>query len=171
MDGITWDAIYCMRDILRELPQIYLSREEDLERSEFMEVIKSTYATKKDLELGSYKNKKIDEFQKLYRELVFLGSSIEKVTLNRMLLNISMRSSIINKYDRVTGDSISTITELLMEKIGKMAPDKVYNLLYNFSEYQNLNPDGERVAKEDRPKRSQLMKGFLKVVREYREGL
>src|SRR5690606_13308697 len=23
-DGITWDAIFCMRDLLRELPQIYL---------------------------------------------------------------------------------------------------------------------------------------------------
>ncbi len=171
MDGITWDAVYCMRDILRELPQIYLSREEQIQRSEFMEIIKSTYATKKDIELNTYKSKRIDEFQQLYRELVFLGSSIEKITYNRMLLNISMRSSIINKYDRVTGDSISTITDLLMEKIKKMSPDNVYNLLYNFSEYQNLNPDGERVAKEDRPIRSQLMKGFLKVVREYREGL
>lgn len=170
-DGITWDAIYCMRDILREIPQIYLSREKDVERSEFLEIAKSTYASKKDLALTSYKSRKIDEFQALYRELVILGSSIEKTTFNRMLLNISMRSSIINKYDRVTGDSISHITEILMKKIKSMKPDKIYDLLYNFSEYQNLNPDGERVAKSDRPERSQLMRGFLKVVREYREGL
>lgn len=170
-DGITWDAIYCMRDILREIPQIYLSREDQLERDEFMEIIKSTYATKKDLELTGYKKKKIDEFQSLYKDIVVLASSIEKVTVNRMLLNMSMRSSIINKYDRVTGDSISTIIEILMKKIEEMKPDKLYELLYNFSEYQNLNPDGERIPKSDRSERSQMMRGFLKVVREYREGL
>ena len=170
-DGITWDAIYCMRDILREIPQIYLSREDQLERSEFMEIIKSTYATSKDIELTSYKKKKIDEFQKMYNDIVLMAASIEKTTVNRMLLKISMRSSIINKYDRVTGDSISTITQILMDKIKSMKPDKVYDLLYNFSEYQNLNPDGERVDKSARPQGSQLMRGFLKVVREYREGL
>jgi len=170
-DGITWDAIYSMRDILRELPQIYLSREDIIERSEFIEIAKSTYATKKDVLLTNYKSKRIDEFQKLYNELVIFGASIEGKTFNRMLLNMSMRSSIINKYDRVTGDSISTITEILMEKIQSMKSDKVYDLLYNFSEYQNLNPDSERVSEGDRPKRSQIMRGFLKVVREYREGL
>ena len=58
-----------------------------------------------------------------------------------------------------------------MKKIEEMKPDKLYELLYNFSEYQNLNPDGERIPKSDRSERSQMMRGFLKVVREYREGL
>ena len=116
----------------------------------------------------------IDEYQKLYRELISLAASVEKVTYNRMLLNMSMRSSVINKYDRVTGDSITTIINLIMEKLDTLGPNKLYELLHNFSEYQKLVPEditaSDSKTKENRPK-SRLMKGFLQVVREYREGL
>ena len=174
-DGITWDAIFCMRDLMRELPQIYLSREDVVTREEFMEIVKSTYAVEEDLKISRYRAKKIDEYQKLYRELIALAASVEKVTYNRMLLNMSMRSSVINKYDRVTGDSITTIINLIMEKLDTLGPNKLYELLHNFSEYQKLVPEDitasdSKKTKENRPK-SRLMKGFLQVVREYREGL
>lgn len=170
-DGITWDAIFCMRDILRELPQIYMSRGESISREEFIEILKSSYALEEDLELSSYRKKKVDEFQDLYWQLVKSAASINKSTLNTVLLDLTMRSSIINKYDRVTGDSITTITNMLMEKIEKMAPERLYRLLHNFSEYQNLDPDSDKNLDKNQWRKSQLMRGFLKVVREYREGL
>lgn len=170
-DGITWDAIFCMRDILRELPQLYLSRGKNLEREEFLEILRSSYASDEDLELTAYKKKKIDDFQRLYWGLVKAAASIEKITINKVLLNLTMRSSVINKYDRVTGDSITTITEMLLEDIKKMTPERLYELLYNFSEYQNLDPDNERNLDKNQWRKSKLMRGFLKIVRDYREGL
>jgi hypothetical protein len=170
-DGINWDAIFCMRDILRELPQLYLSRGESLKRKEFLEILKSTYATKEDLTLTSYRKKKIDSFQDLYWQLVKTAASLQKITQNKVLLNLTMRSSVINKYDRVTGDSITTITDMMMEKVDKMSPDRLYGLLQNFSEYQNLDPDTDKNLDKNQWQKSQLMRGFLQIVRDYREGL
>lgn len=170
-DGITWDAVFCMRDILRELPQLFMSRGDSIEREEFIEILKSTYATEEDLVITSYRRKKIDEFQNLYWQLVKTAASVKKLTINKVLLDITMRSSVINKYDRVTGDSITTITNMLMEKIDKMSPDRLFKLLHNFSEYQNLDPDTDKNLDKNQLQKSQLMRGFLKVVREYREGL
>lgn len=170
-DGITWDAVFCMRDILRELPQLYMSRGENIQREEFLEILKSTYATEEDLVISGYRKKRIDEFQSLYWQLIKTAASVKKLTINKVLLDITMRSSIINKYDRVTGDSITTITNMMMEKIDKMEPDRLFKLLHNFSEYQNLDPDTDKNLDKNQLQKSQLMRGFLKVVREYREGL
>lgn len=174
-DGINWDAVFCMRDILRELPQLYLSRGEDITPSEFLEIAKSTYATEEDLKVTNYRKKKIQEFQKGYWDLVKKAASIEKQTLNKILLNLTMRSSVINKYDRITGDSITTIVDMLMEKIKGMNPEKLHRLLVHFRDYQNLDPDtemeGDKAAHRRNWHRSSLLRGFLQVVREYREGL
>jgi uncharacterized protein YdiU (UPF0061 family) len=170
-DGITWDAIFCMRDILRELPQLLLSRGESIEREEFIEILRSSYATEKDLELSSYRKKKIDAFQRDYWRLLESASNLQSISVNAVLLDVTMRSSVINKYDRVTGDSITTIVNMLMENLPKMPPEKIYKLLHHFSEYQNLDPDYEKSLDKSQLHQSKLMRGFLKVVREYREGL
>jgi len=170
-DGITWDAIFCMRDILRELPQLLLSRGESIEREEFIEILRSSYATEKDIELNPYRKKKIDSFQSDYWKLLKVASSISGESINSALLNVTMRSSVINKYDRVTGDSITTIVNMLMENLPKMAPERIYKLLHHFSEYQNLDPDYEKSLDKAQLHKSKLMRGFLQVVREYREGL
>lgn len=170
-DGITWDAIFCMRDILRELPQLFLSRGEDLDNDEFIEIIKSNYAKDEDVLITSYRAKKIKDFQREYKELVKAAASVEKITVNKVLLSLTMRSSIINKYDRITGDSITTIIEVLLKEIDNLTPEKVYELLTHFTRYQNLNPDDQKKAKAKNWHKSKLMKSFLKIVRDYREGL
>jgi hypothetical protein len=168
-DGINWNAIFCMRDILRELPQLYLSRGESITSDEFIEIIKSDYATKEDLDANSYRDKKVFQFQQDYWKLVKSAANSSKLSVNRTLLEISMRSSIINKYDRVTGDSVSTIIDKVMKRKPKMSAEEIYKFLSNFTEYQSLDPDNKRkqvVTKDDR-----FFKGMLKIVREYREGL
>ena len=59
-----------MRDLLRELPQIYLSRDEHISDMEFIEIIRSNYATERDLEINSYRKRRIREFQDLYSKLI-----------------------------------------------------------------------------------------------------
>ncbi len=173
-DGINWNAIFCMRDILRELPQLFLSGVERLAPQDFIEVIKSSYAVPEDLELTSYRKKKIEEFQSLYLDLAGKVAQFHQCALTTILLQMTMRSSVINKYDRVTGDSIGIIVEKIMAHKPRFKPNEVYELLRDFIDYQDLNPDGprrERKSANREIKKEKFVKGLVKIVRDYREGL
>jgi hypothetical protein len=174
-DGINWNAIFCMRDILRELPQLLLSRgmNNRLSESEFLDIIKSSYATKADLKRSLRRDLKIRSFQKNYLKLVSQVAKKFKETPEKVLLDVSMRSSVINKYDRVTGDSITSIVEKIMNKKPKLSAEEISVILREFAEYQNLNPDKDRRPSnfEEEKEQSRLVKGMLQIVREYRDGI
>ncbi len=174
-DGINWNAIFCMRDILRELPQLYLNRglNEKISENEFLDIIKSSYATKTDLKRTLRRDLKIRSFQKNYVKLINLASKKFKEAPEKVLLDVSMRSSVINKYDRVTGDSITTIVNKVMNRKPKLSAEEISVVLKEFVEYQNLNPDKERRTSnfETEKEQSRLVKGMLQIVREYRDGI
>lgn len=170
-DGITWDAVFCMRDLLRELPQIYLSRGDKIEDFEFMEIIKSNYAGPEDLELSGYRKKMIMQFQELYLKLVDSYARQSKKNSTQILLEVSMRSSVINKAERVTGDSITYIVQKLVKLRKKLSLDEIYQLVHDFALYQNLDPNfNQRPAKVDK-KEERILRDFFKIVRECREGI
>ena len=174
-DGINWNAIFCMRDILRELPQLYLSRglNTDIKGAEFLDIIKSSYATAKDLRPSLRRNLKMRSFQKNYKKLFIVLAKKMKLPAEKILLDISLRSSVINKYDRVTGDSISTIVDKIMNKKPKLKAEEIAEVLREFTSYQNLNPDKEPGTSnfDSVKEQSNLVKGMLQIVREYRDGI
>ncbi len=170
-DGINRDAIFCMRDIMREFPQIYLSRQAALSPQDFTEIIKSSYAKKQDLKLTDIRKKQINRFQTSYMALVY---AIEKETVTprtQVLLELTMRSSVINKYDRVTGDSITYIVQKVQKLRPRLGAEELYQLACEFSTYQNLNPDQKKVSSEIPPRHKNIMQGFYSIVRDCREGL
>jgi len=171
-DGINWSAIFCMRDILREFPQLLLARGgKHLSYEDFLQVIKSSYATEEDLQMTTHRRKMITSFQKTYELLCIKLAANKELTLNQMLLELTMRSSVINKYDRVTGDSISTIVDRVLAKKPKIKPTQLFDLVEEFCIYQNFDPNN--LIGENREKRVQtkFVKNMLQIVREYREGL
>ena len=174
-DGINWNAIYCMRDILRELPQMLMSRglREPLTNPEFLDIIKSSYATKADLKNSLRRNLKIRSYQKNYVNLITKVASKFKIAPEKVLLDVSMRSSVINKYDRVTGDSITTIVRKIMNQRPKLSAIDINTTLKEFIAYQNLNPDKNKKISnfETEKEQSRLVKGMLQIVREYRDGI
>ena len=170
-DGINWNAIFCMRDILRELPQIYLSREDKLRPGEFIDIVKSTYAKKEDLLLSPYRRQKISDFQNSYREIISYVAKNDGTTFKKKLLEVVMRSSVINKYDRVTGDSITLVTDKIMNHRPKLTPDEIYHIFSHFIRYQHFDPDNMAKDKGEREPLSKLMRGMISIVRNYREGL
>ncbi len=169
-DGINWNAIFCMRDILRELPQRYLAGEECLSDKEFMGIMRSSYATEKDVVLNSYRRKRMAQFQTLYTGLVEAAASALGVSPAQILQSMVVRSSIINRYDRVTGDSVTHVVEEIMARRKKLRPGDIYRILKNFSEYQDLNPE-RKYPLEVEKDRSKLMREIVGIVRDYREGL
>lgn len=168
-DGVNWNAIYCMRDVLRELPQIYLARggNELLNDEEFIEIIRSSYATDEDVKLTSGLKSKIKAFQEQYRNLITLVGKPANV-----LLGLTMRSSIINKYDRVTGDAVTTVVDKVMHAKPRLSSDDMYLVMREFTEFQNLDPDVKRRVQGNRKMpRERLIKTMVQIVRDYREGL
>jgi len=170
-DGINWDAIFCMRDILRVFPQLILSRSKLLKNSEFIDILKSNYAKKEDLVLTAYRKRKISAFQKAYIKLVEIVAKFDKISQDKVLLELSMRSGIINKFDRVTGDSITNVVDKLKNLKPKLSAEELSDILVEFREYQNLDPDRKRVKITKTERQKKIFNGMLKIVREYREGL
>lgn len=170
-DGITRDAIFCMRDIMRELPQLHLTRGKPLAHPDFLEVIKSSYAKKSDLKLTEIRKKQINKFQNTYLDLVTFVEKECGVAKSQLLLELTMRSSVINKYDRVTGNSITFIVQKVQKLRPKLNAHELYHLAQEFSSYQNLNPDQKVVKTEVSSRQKNIMQGFSSIVRECREGL
>ncbi|MBL7665137.1 MAG: hypothetical protein JNM93_08390 [Bacteriovoracaceae bacterium] len=171
-DGITWDAIFCMRDILRELPQLLLLRNQEyLSAEEFIEIIRSSYAKKNDLKIAKERKIKIQQFQKYYLLLLKAVGRSCNTKVDKMLLEITMRSSIINKYERVTGDSITIITDKILHTRPSLQNIEIYEILQEFGSSQNLNPDKTKSKPRNGVKRSSVLYGMFKIVNDYREGI
>jgi uncharacterized protein YdiU (UPF0061 family) len=170
-DGINRDAIFCMRDIMREFPQLYLSKGKILEHAEFIEVIKSSYAKRSDLKITDLRKKQINRFQSAYLSLVAVIGKETGQPLQQLLLELTMRSSVINKYDRVTGDSITYIVQKIQKLRPKLTPEELFQLAEQFSCYQNLNPDQKKVTEKVPVRHKNIMQNLYSIVRECREGL
>lgn len=170
-DGINRDALFCMRDIMRELPQLYLARTSNLDYNEFQEIIKSSYARKSDLKLTDIRKKQINRFQTYYNSLINFIEKEQHVSRSQQLLELTMRSSVINKYDRVTGDSITFIVQKVQKLRPKLLADELYALTQQFATYQNLDPDQKIVSTKTPERHKNIMQNFHSIVRECREGL
>jgi uncharacterized protein YdiU (UPF0061 family) len=167
-DGITCNAIFCMRDLLRELPQLLSFRKALLASTDFIEVTKSSYATKLDLQDNPYRNQKAQEFQRKYLKLVRSIARMYKEDESKILLEMATRSSVINKYDRVTGDSVTCIVSEILEMKPRIKPESIFDLSLELAQYQDLNP--EKTAGGTKPKH-RLMKYIYEVIKELREGI
>lgn len=170
-DGINHDAIFCMRDILRELPQLYLTRGNKITPQEFIEIIKSSYAKKNDLRLDKLRYKYIEEFQTSYLKMISLVEKEFKLDHNQLLLEITMRSSVINKYDRVTGDSITWVVDKVKKHKPHLKAEDIYKLSKEFTSYQTLDPDQKSHNSLDSKEHQKIMRDLFSIVREHREGL
>ena len=131
-DGISHDAIFCMRDILREYPQLLLRHYENISEENFLEIIRSSYAQEKDLDLNPKRKEQISLFQQHYQALIENAAKLEKISEREILLHITMRSSVINKYDRITGDSITLIVNKIIKAKPKLTSDEIYHILKRF---------------------------------------
>lgn len=170
-DGITRDAIFCMRDLFRELPQLYLARQDKISNQEFIEIMKSSYAKKRDLTINAKRVKYIQQFQKCYWSMLDLIAKEYHLTTPKVMLEITMRSSVINKYDRVTGNSITFVVEKVKKSRPKLSAEEVFQLMNEFRNYQNLDPDHEIVPAALPTRHQNLLRGFHSIVRENREGI
>jgi len=176
-DGITRDAIFCLRDILRELPILYLTSDSAFISPEaFINIIKSDYASKKDLALTSGRKEKISQFQTVYKNLVDRITRVTGENGEKILQKMASRSGLINRYDRATGDALIYVTDNLIKNRRKFTSTELNRIIREFVEQQILRPEyfehhsasGHRM---NGSKSRRLMKTMLEMVETYREGI
>ena len=125
-DGVTRDAIFCMRDFLREFPIFYLQEQEFMSSEEFIVSIASNYSSYRDLQKYERKTVRNRNLQKAYIHLMEQCAELCDTDVEELLESIVERSSLINRYDILTGNGvIRVIDRLLKSRLG-----------LNFSEFQ-----------------------------------
>ncbi|MCA9469668.1 MAG: hypothetical protein KC643_30080, partial [Nitrospira sp.] len=177
LDGRTWDAIYCMRDVLRELPIHLVEQDVFMTPDAFMATMASSYAKKRDRTLHVAKVRKIREFQTRYWALVRQTAKACKTTERIILLELGIRASMINQYDRITGNSILEVTEKVLKERKRLSFDDMHQVIQDFIHSQKLQPDPDRTvhrknvnAVEARQSK-RVMTKLMGLVRDNRESL
>ena len=62
------------------------------------------------------------------------------------------------------------IVDKIMKRKVKLNCDELYQVVNQFSSYQNLDPNKKRINLSE-SKNKRLLNGFVKIVRENREGI
>ena len=168
-DGITWDAIFSMRNLLRELPLVFGFSEDHISAEDFIDMMKSDFALEQDLEVTGYRKQKIQLFQEQYLELMHITSKLFQESLSKTFEQASLRSLVINKSERITGDAVTHIVALLMKHRKKLKPESLFQLIQSIRVSQNLNPDLKLKYPQIYPKA--LFKEVMELIKENREGI
>lgn len=175
-DGVTADAVFCVRDILRELPLHFLDTKTDMTPAQFLAVMRSEYATDSDARTTPARRAKTGEFQRLYRRLANATARHDGKTAREILRTMARRSALINRYERVTGDAILYVAERLIRDMASQDFEAVSGVFRRFVEQQILQPDYLDRRRPRHPlleskKGRQVLRTMLKDVRELRSGL
>lgn len=123
-DGITWDAIFCMRDLLRELPQRIAEAGELLPPETVIGIMRSRYASDRDARLYPARRARIRRLQRAYLGLVGRLATAESVSPDIMLARIARRSATVNPPDRATGDGALLAARHLIDNAPALTLDE-----------------------------------------------
>ncbi len=175
-DGIMWDAILCMRDLLREYPIELLAGKVSLSPKDFYSLCWSTYATSKDRTLTPHRVRLASRFEKTYQELVHMGAALAKTSPERLLMRMAVRSARINRYDRITGDAILCVTDELMRDRRGLTGSQWLDLVRLFIATQDMTPKSMRgplqiLNQIEHRKSENALSKLLRVVAENRESI
>jgi uncharacterized protein YdiU (UPF0061 family) len=117
-DGVTRDALYCMRDAMRELPARWL-RGELTDASlagcrDFLKLVASQYASTTHVTPTFQRCLRVREYFAAFDAL--LETTGRKFAIERasLLSGLSTRAAEANPRDRITGESILYVTEKLL---------------------------------------------------------
>jgi uncharacterized protein YdiU (UPF0061 family) len=115
-DGVSTNAVFCMRDFLREFPKSLLTDYKTWEWQDFVKCTQSKYALKKDLFFSKKREYFLYHLQNNYCELMDRLSKMQNKTINSQLLEITLRSSWLNRHDRITGNGALLVTHKILKK-------------------------------------------------------
>ena len=168
-DGLSWNAIYCMRDVLRELPQRLLEEMDQgasrIDSAAFLELALSDYASPADCRATAYRHREALAYQRLYCEVLSAAAHSEGRDLSQLLIALAPRAVSRNPYARMTGDGFAHASKQLAKHCGNLSADEVYRLIEAFADVRDATPGVEPRSPRD------LMEGERPLVRRLHEAL
>lgn len=183
-DGLSWNAVYCMRDVLRELPgRILQSPNGELRpisASEFFGIALSDYASRKDRRINAYRRRQASAYQRHYLDLIDRVARAGKRPREEVLREVSERAVLRNPYARMTGDGLTHATRRLTSNRSRLAPEETFRLLRAFADFQQREPSpdhgsaetaGAAPLSEERPLVRRIHRDLLRLARDFRESL
>ncbi|MGD8377931.1 MAG: hypothetical protein PVF68_17515 [Acidobacteriota bacterium] len=170
-DGITWNAIFSTRDLLRELPCRYRAAPAPIPAREFLRIAASTYASRTDLRPAPHRRRQASAFQRAYLDLVRRAARKAGEPIEATLSGIARRSQVRNRYDRITGDAVVYAADRLVGQHGKLAPAAFHDVMRRFIEYQSPAEPDDLPGQPRRPDARRVFDHLLNLVEECRYGL
>jgi uncharacterized protein YdiU (UPF0061 family) len=140
-DGISWNAIFSTRDILRELPGRYLESGVPPSTRAFLDIGLSDYASMRDRRVTSHRKRRVAQFQRTYTDLIEAAARVTKRSVPLLLGDIAARSAILNRYDRITGDGILHAVTRLVRNRRRLGCDGIHEVVAGFAAYQTRLPE------------------------------
>jgi hypothetical protein len=140
-DGITKDALYSMRDILRVLPQRLNDKWDLINIKDFMQSIASSFCSNNDMRPTMLRRVWAERFQKSYMQLIEATARLTDSRLENVIGKVSARSAVINRSDRITGDAICNVGDKILKTRKQMERRELFSVIESFIEEQVLVPD------------------------------
>lgn len=181
-DGLSWNAVYCLRDVLRELPAELLATATEEERANppplpaerFYSIALSDYASRRDRRLTPYRRRLAREYQRAYLALldVVARQRRPRRRLRDVLASIAAAAAAHNPVARMTGDGLTHATHILAEHRGRLAPEETFRLIQAFADFQQHegSPRGPGIESE-RPLVRRIHAALVELAHRYRESL
>jgi len=174
-DGITRDAIFCMRDFLREFPVQLQLKNKVYTANEFVELVASNYSSQRDRSVYNKKTTLIEEMQLSYVEMMghcYRLTGLSKTNLLEQLVN---RSAIINRYDKLTGNAVIHIAHKILKSRSKMTFNEMQTLISNLIADHIYDPDYKNKYAEENGRKTQVIKSLIKwstkAINDHRAGI
>jgi len=173
-DGVSWDAIFSTRDLLRELPERFRRSPEPLPPEAFLEIARSSYArTRADRAATPHRMRMAQSFQRSYLALLGAAARAVDLSLAELLAEVEWRSAVLNRRDRITGDSIDLAVKRLILNRSALPATRMYRVVERFVAHQHTRPQRRRAPQRTtaRSRELRVLQRLLRVVEELREGL
>jgi hypothetical protein len=132
-DGITWNAVYSTRDLMRELPALYARDPRPVAPDTILKLAASSYATRADRRVTPVKRRRAHEFQSAYLALVRRAARLTGRQTRSVLADAATRSATINAYARITGDAVAHAAQRLAKTRKALGPDGVFAVVDRFA--------------------------------------
>jgi hypothetical protein len=176
-DGLTWNAVYCMRDVLRELPAKLLAQEapgsERISPEAFYRIALSNYASRADRGASPYRKRIALDYQRHYLQAIRWLAQRRRCRPQTALSAIRAAAEARNPQARMTGDGLTHATRRLTGNRKRLAPEEAYRLVQAFADFQEREPTGGPPSPldDERPLVRRIHRDLLALAEEYREGL
>jgi uncharacterized protein YdiU (UPF0061 family) len=174
-DGLTWNAVFSVRDLLRELPHRYAALPAPIGGRELLHIALSSYASRADRAATPARLRMAARFERSYLRLLRAAAAFERRPLARLLREVARRSAVINRRDRITGDGVDYATDRLLRYRRRLSSGKLHRVISAFVDHQDLNPPepGEREPAERPPAHDvrRVLDRLIAAVAEMRHGL